>query len=219
MPLSQSQVHYLATVMRRAGGDDIWLFNGKDGEWRATLAEMRKKTGFAVPQAQTRTQTTGPDLWLLFAPVKRARTELIVEKATEMGVSVIQPVTTQWTNSDRLRPDRLSTIAIEAAEQSERVTVPEVRKSVPLANLLKTWTHDRVLIFADERAEASSPHAPTLPAAVLIGPEGGFSPEEREALLEMIQCHPISLGPRILRADTATVAALAYVQSRFGDWS
>lgn len=219
VPLSQSQVHYLATVMRRAEGDPVWLFNGSDGEWQAELADLGKKKGFALPSAQSRAQSPEPDLWLVFAPVKRNRTEWIVEKATEMGVNVIQPVSTAWSQSDKLRLDRLQSIAIEAAEQSERLSIPEIRPVRSLASVLTGWDSARSLVFADERGADTAPLAITLPAAVLIGPEGGFSPEERSKVLDHPSCAPLSLGPRILRADTAVVAALTVVQSRGGDWT
>ena len=219
VPLSQSQVHYLVTVMRRSEGDPVWLFNGTDGEWQAHLAGMGKRRGFAVPSERSRPQDTTNDLWLLFAPVKRSRTEWIVEKATEMGVSLIQPVSTQWSQSDKMRLDRLHAIAIEAAEQSERLTVPEVLPIASLETVLSEWDAARALVFADERRKDNCLSDVHLPGAILIGPEGGFSQEERHDLIKHPFCTPVTLGPRILRADTAVVAALALVQSTCGDWT
>ncbi len=216
--LTQGQVHYLAHVMRRVVDDPVVLFNGRDGEWSARLSLLRKRDGIATCDTILRDQTQDVDLWLLFAPVKKARTDYIVEKATEMGVSRIQPVVTQFTNSDRIRVDRMEAIAKEAAEQSERLTVPKIGGLMPLAKAMDDWPDGRTLIFADEARDKVQSEMPPLPAAVLIGPEGGFSDEERKALYAHPNCHGISLGPRILRADTAVVAALAQVQMRIGDW-
>ncbi|MBY6002665.1 16S rRNA (uracil(1498)-N(3))-methyltransferase [Salipiger bermudensis] len=222
VPLTREQAHYLFSVMRMATGGEILLFNGRDGEWRAEIAQAGKKAGEAVCAAQTRAQVMPPDLWLLFAPIKKARTDFIVEKAVELGVRRILPVQTQFTNSERIRQDRLQAHALEAAEQCGALYVPEVAELTRLDRLLSEWPEQRGLLFCDE-AEAgsrSSALAGVLaPAAVLIGPEGGFSDAERARLGRMEQTRVIALGPRILRADTAAVAALTLWQAQSGDWA
>ena len=222
VPLTREQAHYLFSVMRMATGGEILLFNGHDGEWRAEITEAGKKTGTAVCDTQTQAQAMPPDLWLLFAPIKKARTDFIVEKAVELGVRRILPVQTQFTNSERIRQDRLQAHALEAAEQCGALFVPEVAELVRLDRLLADWPDERGLLFCDE-AEAGSragvlAGAPA-PSAVLIGPEGGFSDAERTRLGGMSQTRVIALGPRILRADTAAVAALTLWQSQSGDWA
>jgi 16S rRNA (uracil1498-N3)-methyltransferase len=229
--LSQDQAHYLTGVMRLGEGAAILLFNGRDGEWRATLAQAGKRNAIAVCDAQTRALHLPPDLWLLFAPIKKARTDFIVEKAVELGAARILPVQTRHTNSERIRQDRLQAHAIEAAEQCGATFVPEVADLQPLDRLLRTWPEDRALIWCDE-ASASAPPSPprgggmgwggsglpTAPAAILIGPEGGFSADEAATLRSRPNVTPLSLGPRILRADTAAVAALTLWQAACGDW-
>lgn len=217
--LTQGQLHYISSVMRRSEGDQVAVFNGRDGEWQATIAGLSKKAGRLLCEEQLRQQSDGADLWLVFAPIRRLRTELVIEKATELGVSRIIPVQMQHSNSDRLRLDRLQLIATEAAEQSERLTVPTVEELQPLARLLENWPEGRDLICAFERSEAGDLDLSEQAAAVLIGPEGGFSVRERDHLRSLDFVKTISLGPLILRAETAAIAALALVQSRSGDWS
>jgi len=226
-PLSEAQAHYLRHVMRRADGAPLVLFNGRDGEWRATLALRGKKAAAATVGERTREQAAEPDLWLCFAPIKRARIDMIAEKATELGVALLQPVLTQHTAVERVNVERLRANAIEAAEQTERLTAPEVRKPVELAKLLADWPADRRLLMADETgggppiAEALAAldeQARAAPWAILIGPEGGFAADELATLRRMKNVTAVGLGPRILRADTAALAALACWQSLVGDW-
>ncbi|GGC17356.1 ribosomal RNA small subunit methyltransferase E [Marivita lacus] len=202
-------------------GDPVALFNGHDGEWQAVVAEAGKRGGILVCREQSQTQTVPPDLWLLFAPIKKARTDFIVEKAVEMGARRIVPVQTAHTNSERIRQDRLQAHAIEAAEQCGGVFVPEVTDLTRLDRLLDTWDATRRIAFCDETLAGESGRLPDAPGpwAILIGPEGGFSEGERTRLRGMEHATPISLGPRILRADTAAVAALTLWQSTLGDWA
>lgn len=218
--LSQPQAHYLANVLRKGPGTPLALFNSRDGEWRAELAEIGKRGAVALCQALAAPQNMPPDLWLIFAPIKKARTDFIVEKATELGAARILPVQTEFTNSERIRQDRLQAHAVEAAEQCGGTFVPEVAELQPLARLLDHWAEGRALVFADETLADQSPAAvlPSAPAAILIGPEGGFSETERKRLRGMANVHALALGPRILRADTAAVAALTLWQSQQGDW-
>ena len=222
VPLTREQAHYLFCVMRLSQGDHIALFNGYNGEWRAIIDQAQKKKGQLLCLEQTEIQMNPPDLWLIFAPVKKARTDFIVEKAVELGAAKILPVKTKFTNSERIRQDRLQAHATEATEQCGGTFVPEVGKLVRLYNLLADWPQERQLLFCDETKTGRST---TLAArqgdkwAILIGPEGGFSQNEREYIANMKNSHSISLGPRILRADTAAVAALTLWQSRLGDWS
>ncbi|WP_224816211.1 16S rRNA (uracil(1498)-N(3))-methyltransferase [Hasllibacter sp. MH4015] len=223
VPVSRDHANYLFNVMRLGVGAEVALFNGKDGEWRAEVAQAGKRGGVLVCGAQSGAQVNPPDLWLLFAPIKKARTDFIVEKAAEMGASRILPVQTDFTNSDRIRQDRLQAHAIEAAEQCGGTFVPDVAALRPLAQVLEEWDAERALVFADE-ALAHSEAGSTLradapaPAAILIGPEGGFSDAERSRLRGLPFVVPIPLGPRILRADTAAVAALTLWQMAQGDW-
>lgn len=219
VPLSQPQAHYLFSVMRRKAGEDVLVFNGRDGEWRAEIVELGKRKGVLACQVQTRQQTGIADIWLMFAPVKKTRTDFIVEKATELGVTRIMPVLTEYTNSERVRPDRLRAIAIEAAEQSRGLCVPEIAEPAKLGDVLDVWDATRRLLFCNERRAGEAAPKLRLPAAVLIGPEGGFSPSEAERLAGVKSAISVSLGPRILRADTAAVAALTLVHSRIGDWT
>ncbi|MCC5956296.1 MAG: 16S rRNA (uracil(1498)-N(3))-methyltransferase [Natronohydrobacter sp.] len=218
--LSQPQAHYLANVLRKGPGTPLALFNSRDGEWRAELVEIGKRGAVAICQALAAPQRMPPDLWLAFAPIKKARTDFIVEKAAELGAARILPVQTEFTNSERIRQDRLQAHAIEAAEQCGGTFVPEVAELQSLARLLEHWPPGRALIFADESLADQSQvtELPAAPAAILIGPEGGFSDTERRRLRTMEHVHPIALGPRILRADTAAVAALTLWQSQQGDW-
>lgn len=221
VPLTREQAHYLFGVMRLGLGDPVALFNGRDGEWLTTVAEAGKRGGVLACVEQSRPLQLPPDLWLLFAPIKKARTDFIVEKAAEMGAARIVPVQTEFTNSDRIRQDRLQAHAIEAAEQCGGTVVPEVTDLQKLDRLLSEWPEERRLMFCDE-AEAGAlkglAGAAPGPWAILIGPEGGFSPAERKRLHALPQAHVVALGPRILRADTAAVAALTLWQTALGDW-
>lgn len=218
--LSPDQAHYLTGVMRLSAGAAILLFNGRDGEWRATLADAGKRSAIALADVQTRPLHLPPDLWLLFAPIKKARTDFIVEKAVELGAARILPVQTRHTNSDRIRQDRLQAHAIEAAEQCGATCVPEVADLIALDKLLAKWPEDRRLYWCDETAlgQPATVTPTTGPAAILIGPEGGFSADEAARLRTRPNVTPLSLGPRILRADTAAVAALTLWQAACGDW-
>lgn len=218
--LTPDQAHYLTGVMRLTAGAALLLFNGRDGEWRATLAEASKRGAIAVSETQTRPLHLPPDLWLVFAPIKKARTDFIVEKAVELGVARILPVQTRHTNAERIRQDRLQAHAVEAAEQCGATFVPEVTDLQHLDKLLSKWPEDRRLYWCDETAlgQPAAIAAATGPAAILIGPEGGFSADEAAKLRQRPNVTPLSLGPRILRADTAAVAALTLWQAACGDW-
>lgn len=222
VPLDGAQSHYLSGVMRLPAGTLIEVFNGRDGAWSARIAVAAKRGGSLDVLAQVAPQRNPPDLWVCFAPIKKARTDFIVEKATEMGAARILPVQTDHTNAERIRQDRLQAHAIEAAEQCLGTFVPPVGDLLPLARLLDGWDASRRILWADEAmagpAEtlAGLPHGPW---AILIGPEGGFSDAERARLASLPFVSRISLGPRILRADTAAVAALALWQASLGDWA
>ncbi|PWE32293.1 16S rRNA (uracil(1498)-N(3))-methyltransferase [Maritimibacter sp. 55A14] len=221
VPVNRAQAHYLFNVMRLAECAEVAVFNGHDGEWRARVAETGKRGGRLDCLAQSAPQRDPPDLWLLFAPVKKARTDFIVEKAAEMGVAHILPVQTAFTNSERVREDRLRAHAVEAAEQCGATFVPEVAGLEKLDRVLADWPPDRQLMFCDEgRAGSGAALADARPGpwAVLIGPEGGFSAKERARLAALPFAVAVGLGPRILRADTAAVAALTLWQDRLGDW-
>jgi 16S rRNA (uracil1498-N3)-methyltransferase len=236
--LGRKQAHYLRNVMRHKPGDAVLLFNGKDGEWRAVSSEGGKGVRLMLDK-QTRPQTPAADLHLLFAPLKHERLDYMVQKAVEMGVSKLQPVLTQHTQVSRVNSDRMSANVIEAAEQCGVLAVPEVAAPQTLKRVLASRSPDRLLVFCDEDAEVANPVAALTAArkapnamlpltmgsdgasesiAVLIGPEGGFAEEERAALLKLPNIVRLSLGSRILRADTAAVAALAVVQAVLGDW-
>ena len=221
VPLTREQAHYLFGVMRLAVGDQLYVFNGRDSEFRASVVVAGKRGGVLDCVEETRTLQMPPDLWLLFAPIKKARTDFIVEKATEMGVARIIPVRTDYTNSERLRRDKLQAHVIEAAEQCGGTFVPEVAELEKLDKLLGSWPEDRQLMYCDEsRIEEAATLSDLTPGpwAILIGPEGGFSPAERARLSESRFTTSVSLGPRILRADTAAVAALTMWQMALGDW-
>ena len=218
--LSRDQAHYLFSVMRLGTGDLVALFNGKDGEWQAEVAEAGKKRGILVCLEQSAPLQMPPDLWLLFAPIKKARTDFIVEKAAEMGAARICPVQTAFTNSERVRRDRLQAHAVEAAEQCGGTFVPEVAEIAKLERVLAEWPVERRLMFCDEALAGDGAALPDEggPWAILIGPEGGFSEAERARLVAKENAHAVSLGPRILRADTAAVAAMTMWQLTLGDW-
>lgn len=216
------QANYLFNVMRLQPGAAVALFNGRDGEWLARVEQAGKRAGILRAEAQSAPLMLPPDLWLLFAPIKKARTDFIVEKAVEMGVARILPVQTRHTNSERIRQDRLQAHAVEAAEQCGATFVPEVAELVALDRLLAGWPADRRILWADETlagARAALEGQPQgQPWAILIGPEGGFSADEQKRLRALPPVVPVALGPRILRADTAAVAALTLWQTVLGDW-
>ncbi len=222
LPLTRDQAHYLFGVMRQGVGAYVALFNGQDGEWLAQVSEAGKRGGVLTCVEQTKPLMMPPDLWLLFAPIKKARTDFIVEKAAEMGAARIMPVQTRFTNSERIRQDRLQAHAVEAAEQCGGTYVPEVCDLQKLDKVLADWPEDRQLMFCDE-AEAGSAlrlgQAGGDKWAILIGPEGGFSEGERDRLKAFPFTRVVSLGPRILRADTAAVAAMTMWQQALGDWT
>ncbi len=222
VPLTRAQAHYLFSVMRLGEGAEVLLFNGRDGEWLAEVAEAGKRGGLLFCKRRTRPLQMPPDVWLMFAPIKKARTDFIVEKAAELGAARILPVRTDFTNSERVRRDRLEAHAIEAAEQCGGTYVPPVEALQPLEKLLAEWPEDRRLMFCDEALVGARAALEGFERggrwAILIGPEGGFSDAERERLRALPFSTPVSLGPRILRADTAAVAALTLWQSTLGDW-
>ncbi len=226
--LSPDQGHYVATVMRRRAGDALLLFNGRDGEWRARIeSAARGRAVAALVETRTRPQDAPPDLWLLFAPVKRAPVDHIARLVTELGVAALRPVVTRRTVA-RLNLARLRANAIEAAEQCGRLQVPDCAAPEPLERLLAAWPAERRLLFCDETG-GGAPVAEALagprsgrggePWAIAIGPEGGFAPEEAAMLRALPQSLAVSLGPRILRAETAAAAALALWQALRGDWT
>ncbi len=234
LALDDAQTRHVGTVLRLAPGDKLRVFNATDGEWRAEVAEKTKRGMSVRVDAQLRAARATPDLDLLFAPVKRHATDLIVEKATELGVRRIRPVITQRTIAETVRLDRLQSIAREAAEQTERSDAPEICEPLSLARALDSWDTTRPLIYADEAGDDESaawggatgrapPINDALPKqstalALLIGPEGGFTSEERRMLRALPFVVPVSLGPRILRAETAVIAALSIIQATWGDW-
>ena len=222
--LDREQSHYLLNVMRRKAGDQVVLFNGRDGAWLAAITEAGKKGAALSLLEQSAPQTPVNDLWCGLAPIRRQ--DYLVQKATEMGVGTIQPILTTFVQNHRVAMDKWRAYTIEAAEQCEVLAVPALSAPIGLDALLAAWPAehgDRILVFADESAASSSPVA-TLAGlsgqrlGLLIGPEGGFSDAERATLLRSPFVRPISLGPRILRADTAAVAGLALIQALAGDW-
>ncbi len=224
--LGRAQAHYLRNVMRVKAGATVALFNPRDGEWRATVKEIGKVEAVCHPAERLRAPAPEPDLWLVFAPVKRGPVDLIAQKATELGVSALQPVFTRRTAVSRVNEERLHAIAVEAAEQCERLSVPEIRPPARLDVLLAGWPADRHILLCDETGTAP-PVAQALtetaapagaPWAVFTGPEGGYASEELDAIRKLPIVTPASLGPRVLRADTAAIAALACWQAALGDW-
>ena len=222
-PLDDGQSRYLTQVMRKAVGDEVLVFNGADGEWRCRIDQLGKRFVILKAVSLERAQKVGADLVLLIAVVKRGRMETIVEKAAELGAAQIWPVLTEHTNTERLREDRLVIIATEAAEQTGRLDVPKIEGPAKLDKVLANWNPERALLFCDEAGDAP-PIQQTLigakpgPWAILIGPEGGFSPTERARLRSLEFAVPVSLGPRILRADTAAISAMSLWQAALGDW-
>lgn len=225
VPLDRDGWNYLFNVLRLPEGASVLLFNGREGEWRGGVVKASKRGGVLQVGAQVRPQTTPMDLDLLFAPLKHARLDYLVQKAVEMGVSRIRPVMTQHTQVARVNVDRMRANVIEAAQQCGILNIADVREPVRFADALESIEPGRLLVFCDEDADVRDPIAALAQArrvesiAVLLGPEGGFSEAERKALLARGQALRISLGPRILRADTAAVAALALVQAVLGDWA
>lgn len=234
--LDRDRAHYLRNVLRATAGETVGLFNGRDGEWRAGIASLSKSAAALAVDAQLRVQVPEPDLWLVFAPVKRARIDFIAEKATELGASALLPVMTRRTMVARVNTDRLRANAIEAAEQTERLSVPAIHEPVPLDRLLAGWPADRRILLCAEAGAArpiaevlaeiqvelasgsqASAKPPSKPWAVMTGPEGGYAPAELDGLSNLPFVTAVGLGPRILRADTAALAALACFQAILGD--
>ena len=221
LPVARAQANYLLNVLRLKAGASVLVFNGRDGEWRAEIEELGRKACAMVPVEQTRQQTPAPDLVYLFAPLKQARIDYMAQKAVEMGAGVLKPVITRNTQSGRVKLDRMQANVVEACEQCGVLNVPDVLEPSSLEDVIARWSEaepGRRLIFCDEGEESQNP-LPVLsklqagPLAVLIGPEGGFAEEERALLRAQSFVTPIPLGPRVLRADTAAVAALAIVQA------
>jgi len=228
LPLDPTQANYLRNVLRLKAGDPVLVFNGRDGEWQAVLADGgRRALSLALGDCR-RAQTPATDLHYLFAPLKHARLDYMVQKAVEMGASRLQPVLTRHTQVTRVNLGRMRANAIEAAEQCGILTLPEIAEPAAFEHMLAARAPDRLLVFCDEDAEVKDPIAALAaarprtetapPLAVLIGPEGGFASDERAALLKQPNVVRLALGPRILRADTAAVAALALVGAALGDW-
>lgn len=219
---SPDQCRYLTGVMRKGVGDAVLLFNGRDGEWRAEITETSKRSCVLTALERTRAQQAPPDLELIVALVKRARLETIVEKAAELGGRRVRLAITRFTQADHARVDRLQAIAVEASEQTGRLDVPEIVGPEKLERILDAWPSERRMMFCDEGGDVR-PALDALPRgqgawSILIGPEGGFAPEERERLRSLEFVTPVGLGPRILRADTAAISALTLWQAALGDW-
>lgn len=225
--LPEGQAHYLRNVLRLGPGAAVALFNGRDGEWLGRIVTLDRRAGTVAVERRTRPQAVEPDLWLLFAPIKRAPLDFLVQKAVELGVSRLSPIITQHTDVGRVNTERLRAIVLEAAEQCERLTLPEIDEPRPLTTALADWPAGRPLLVCAERgparpiaavlSEAAQMRAPAQ-GAIFAGPEGGFSTSELDAFGNLPFVKPISLGPRILRAETAVLAALACWQSVLGDW-
>ena len=225
LTLDRDQSHYLINVLRYQTGQDVLIFNGVDGEFRASIAVADRKKAQLSCHEQTRPQNPIPNLALVFAPIKKARIDFIAEKATELGVGRIQPVMTDFTQVSRVNTDRMAANAIEAAEQTGRTTIPSIDQPISLQNFLEDWPEGCHIIFCDEDYAGTASFAfhkqvASLqgPAAILIGPEGGFSPRERDMIRGHKAAVPVSLGQNILRADTAMLAALSLWQGVAGDW-
>ena len=221
VPLNKDQAHYIFSVMRKSIGETILIFDGNNGEWEASIEEISKKSGVLFCIKQTKPQIMPPDLWLFFSPLKKVRTDFIVEKATELGVAKIIPVQTEHTNADRIKLSRLSAHAIEAAEQCGGTYIPKIEELQKIKEVLENFPPNRRLLFCDEKLQASEVNLENLKKgkwAILVGPEGGFSEIERNYLKGLKFTFSISLGPRILRADTAAVTAISLWQNYLGDW-
>ena len=221
VPLNKDQAHYIFSVMRKSIGETILIFDGNNGEWEASIEEISKKGGVLFCIKQTKRQIMPPDLWLFFSPLKKVRTDFIVEKATELGVAKIIPVQTEHTNADRIKLSRLSAHAIEAAEQCGGTYIPKIEELQKINEVLENFPPDRKLLFCDEKLQSSEVNLENLKKgkwAILVGPEGGFSEIERNYLKGLKFTFSISLGPRILRADTAAVTAISLWQKYLGDW-
>jgi len=220
--LSNAQAHYLGNVLRKAVGDSVRVFNGESGEWRAEISAMSKRAASLTLKEQLRAPKACPDITLCFAPVRKHRTAFIIEKATELGVRTLQPVITARTQFPKFNVDKARAQAIEATEQTERLDIPTINAPVQLLDLTEALRGDYSLIFADEAGDARGAMEALQdingPAAILIGPEGGFTPQEREMLRAKSYVTPVSLGPRILRADTAALSLLTLWQAVKGDW-
>ncbi len=215
--LPENQIHYIRNVLRMSAGDQLIVFNGKDGEWIAELTEIAKKRGSISLIEQTRPQSASSDLWAVFAPIKKARQDFLVEKATELGVSRLLPVITDYCNNARMNKDRVTAQTIEAAEQCERLDMPEIDDLQKLNTLLNTWPEDRTLLVCAEKGDAvpiatAAQNLKGNPVGILVGPEGGFSDQELELLASKDFTQMIDLGPRILRAETALITALSSYQ-------
>ena len=225
--LAREHSHYLGTVMRKSAGTQLAVFNGRDGCYLAEIVEIGRKSGVLRCLSLQEAQWYGPDLWLLFAPVKKARLDFMAQKATELGASTIWPVRTAYCQVKAIKDERLEANAIEAAEQTERLDIPEIKPFTALDELLANWPDDRALLFCDERLASDQNHdaarilsdVTQTKAAVLIGPEGGFSMEEKAKIDALEASYGLSLGPRILRADTAALSALSLYQAVRGDWA
>ena len=223
LELADEQAHYLINVLRMKPGEKLRVFNGRDGEWQASINTAKKRSATLTLESQTRPQSLGPDIDYLFAPLKHARLDYVVQKAAELGVKRLRPVLTRRTTPERVNLERMRANAIEAAEQCGVLWVPDVLAPEPLTKVIETWDGARPLIFCDERCDGKDPLS-TLkqiapgPVAVLIGPEGGFDEGERQLLRAQKFVVALSLGDRIMRADTAAVAALALINASIGDW-
>jgi 16S rRNA (uracil1498-N3)-methyltransferase len=225
LPLAPEQTNYLMNVLRLREGARVLAFNGRDGEFATSLTELSRKSATLAVGPRLRLQETAADLDYLFAPLKHARLDYMAQKAVEMGARRLRPVMTRRTQASRINLDRLRANAIEAAEQCGVIWIPEIAAEVTLDKALAEWSSERLLIFCDEDAPLADPfdalssvEAPSRALALLIGPEGGFDETEREAILRLPNVLRLSLGPRVLRADTAAIAALALIQARLGDW-
>lgn len=222
--LSEKQSHYLTNVMRCQSGQTVQCFNAESGEFLCRIETADKKKTVLKVEKNIRKPATEPDIWLLFAPLKKDKTDFVIEKSVELGVGKIIPVITCYTNAGKIKTERFSAQAAEAAEQCGRLSVPEIADPADLSELLKSWDNKRVLFFLDERRHGNNAAevfsaAKGLPAAVLVGPEGGFSEAEAQMLNLCPFVKNLNLGPRILRAETAAVSALAVWQSAAGDWN
>lgn len=223
IPMNQEQWHYIRNVMRLVDGAKIMIFNGKDGEWLASLNYETKKRLVLMPVEQTKPQPQAAKLLYAFAPLKKGRLDYMIQKATELGVSHMQPVLTEYTDNHKIKLEKLEANAIEAAEQCTMLSIPTILKPQKFEAFIEQYAKTHQIIFCDERAKIDSPisliaRLKNQEICVLIGPEGGFSAAERNVLLALTNIHAISLGPRIMRADTAAVAALTLVQATIGDW-